>query len=196
LSASVGQLELALLRAYLHTFERRFCKAVGPRYVELDEALAHAARLRERFMPSAHRESLAARERARQSADECARALQPRPSDPERVKQLQRELARTFHPDLETDGMRRIVREKLMTEVNLAYKENDLARLELLAGALDHDENGDAAHQLAELANSPLNELRERVDYARRQQKDLLSVLSVYVMGACEEARTQGAHSG
>ena len=193
MDSSVGQLELALLRASLHQFERRFYQVAGRLYVELDEARAQAFRLRARFMPSAHRESLAAREAARLSAEECARGLTRQACDPEKLKHLHRELARTFHPDLASDQARRLVREKLMTEVNLAFRDEDLPRMELLAGALDRDENGDAAHELAQLSIQPVNELRERAEYASRQKRDLLTELALHLRRRLQEAQQKGA---
>jgi hypothetical protein len=106
-------------------------------------------------MPSAHRESLAARAQARASAEECALALGRAAADPAKLRSLHHHLARAFHPDLVSDPERAVLREQLMTEANLAYREQDLGRLEVLERALDHDANGDAARQLAELALPP-----------------------------------------
>lgn len=192
MNSSVGQLELALLRAHLHTFERRFYRALGPRYVELDEARAQAAKLRSRFVPAAHRESLAARDQARVSAQEYAHALSQPAPDPDKLRRLHHDLARHFHPDLASDQARRLVREQLMTEVNLAYHEGDLRRLEILETALDHDQNGDAARQLAELARSSLARLREQDEYEARHKRDLLGGLAAYVGRLIEDARQRG----
>jgi hypothetical protein len=192
---SVGQLELALLRARLHSFSRRFYEIAGPRYLEFDEARAQAAKLRARFMPAAHRASIEARETARACAEECALALRRPFSDPERLKLLHRDLARHFHPDLASDGARRVIREKLMTEVNIAFEAEDVPRLELLARALDHDENGDAARQLAELSGNPVNELRERTDFALRQGFDLLAELARHLSRQAAEVKQRGARN-
>ena len=192
MNSSVGQLELALLRANLHTFERRFYDLLGPRYIQLDEARAQAAQLRAKYFPTAHKDAIAARQLVRQSTEECANASHRPPADPEKLKKLQRELARAFHPDLETDHARRAVRERLMVEVNLAYADADIRRLRLLEGALIRDEIGDAAQDLAALAASPINELRERVEYAARHDKDLLKQLSSYLLKHIEEAFKAG----
>ena len=193
MASSAGQLELAILRAQLDTFERQFYRTVGPCYVAIDDARAQAAGLRARFMPSAHRESQAARARARASAEECANALHRNAGDPEKLRRLHHDLARAFHPDLVTDPERAVLREQLMTEANLAYHEGDLGRLEVLERALDRDENGDAARQLAELARSPIAQLREQAEYAARHDRDLLAELAGYRRKLAVEARDRGA---
>ncbi len=192
MNSSVGQLELALLRAHLHSFERRFYDLLGPRYIQLDEARAQAAQLRARYIPTAHKDAIAARQLVRQSAEECENVSKRPPADPDKLKKLQRELARAFHPDLEPDEARQAVRQRLMVEVNLAYQDADIRRLRLLEQALERDETGDAARQLAELVASPINELRERVEYATRHDKDLLRQLSGYLLKQMEEAFQMG----
>ena len=144
-------------------------------------------------MPSAHRESLAARAQARASAEECALALGRAAADPAKLRSLHHHLARAFHPDLVSDPERAVLREQLMTEANLAYREQDLGRLEVLERALDHDANGDAARQLAELARSPIAELREQAEYAARHDHDLLRELIAYLGKLEAEAQLRGA---
>ncbi len=193
MDSSVGQLELALLQVSLHRLQHKFSQVIGPRYVELDEAYAQAARLRSRFVPAAHREALHALDTLRASAAECAAELLQLPADPDRLRHLHHRLARDFHPDLASDQARRLLREQLMTEANLAYHEKDIRRLELLSGSLDEDENGDAAQNLAALAGTPLNELRERTDYAARQKRDLLEELAHYIGNRTLDTRQKGA---
>lgn len=193
MNSSVGHLELALLRLSLHNLERRFLHTVGPRYVELDEARAQSAKLRARFYPAAHRDSLAARERARLSAEACA-AVTARPAaDPQRFKQLHRELARNYHPDLASDRAHRALCEQLMTEVNLAHADGDLKRLEILHRALT--ESGDVISQLQQLTHTPLTELRERVDYAARHRYDLLAELSKRIQELTVDEKLRVAQS-
>jgi len=192
-NSSVGHLELALLRVSLHNLERRFLRTVGPRYVHLDEARAQSAKLRARFYPAAHRESIAAREQARISAEACAAAVAHPHADPERFKQLHRQLARNYHPDLAEDAAHRSLCEQLMTEVNLAHSAGDLERLEILHGALT--ETGDVISQHLELTRTPLAELRERVDYASRRQYDLLAQLSNRVQEMTVDEKMRVAQS-
>jgi hypothetical protein len=172
---SVPHLELALFRLTLHNLDRRFLRTVGPRYVELDEARAQSAKLRARFYPAAHRESLAAREQARLSALACATAAHPA-HNPERLKHLHHELARQYHPDRAIDPPHRTLCEQLMTEINLAHTDNDPERLEILHEALT--ETGDVVTQLQHLTRTPVAELHERVDYATRHYHDLLAELA------------------
>lgn len=195
MQSSVGQLELALLRAHLHTFERQFYTALGPHYVKLDEARARAAKAKARFMPATNRDAIAASLQALKTAEECANALTNPEVELDAMKRLHRELARNFHPDLASDNARREVREKLMMEVNAAWSHQDMVRLELLASARDTDENGDAARQLAALSASPANQLRERCEYASRHDADLLRQLSDYVLRAMEQIVMAGANA-
>lgn len=114
MEASAGHLELALLYAPLHTFEREFYDVAGHLYVRLDDARARVATARARLNPAANREAIAAVAEARQSADECTQALTKGGADPAAMKGLYRELARYFHPDLASDEPRRLVRQNLV----------------------------------------------------------------------------------
>ena len=193
MNSSVGHLELALLRLALHNLERRFLRMVGPRYVELDETRALAAKLRARFYPAAHRESLQAREQARISAEACAAAAVRPTANHERFKQLHRELARNYHPDLAPDQAHRTLCEQLMTEVNLAHADTDLLKLEILHAALT--EPGDVISQLQQLTRTPLAELLERVHYAARHHHDLLADLSARLQESTVDEKLRAAQS-
>jgi hypothetical protein len=190
MNASVGQLELALLRIALHTFERRFYEVAGLRYVELDEARAQSAKLRARFDPAAHRESIAAREQARLSSQACAAALHRPAVDPEKLKRVHHDLARQFHPDLIAEHAHRVLCEQIMTEINVAYRGGDLAVFQILLDSLNG--NGDTARELAELAKSPAAELRQRIEYAARRKQDLLAELAAWVQRLTAQERHHG----
>lgn len=76
-----------------------------------------------------------ARKRADDSqrvADESARALPPPVERSQRLKDLYRTAAKQLHPDLAQDERDRMIRERLMTEANLAYAEGDEAKLEAI----------------------------------------------------------------
>ena len=60
MEASAGHLELALMYAQLHTFEREFYDVAGHLYVRLDEARAKVATARARLNPGTNREAVAA----------------------------------------------------------------------------------------------------------------------------------------
>jgi hypothetical protein len=190
---SVPHLELALLRLTLHNLNRRFLRTVGPRYVELDEARAQSAKLRARFYPAAHRESIAAREQARLSALACATAAARPTHDAERFRHLHHELARQYHPDLALDPAHRILCEQLMTEINLAHANNDPEHLEVLHEALT--ETGDVITQLQHLTRTPLAELHERIDYASRHHHDLLAELASLIRERTLEEKLRTAQS-
>jgi hypothetical protein len=189
-NSSVGQLELALLRIALHTFERRFYEVAGLCYVELDEARAQSAKLRARFDPAAHRESIAAREQARLSAQACAAALTRPAADPEKLKRLHHDLARHFHPDLATEQAHRVLCEQIMTEINIAYRSGDAGVFEILLESLN--QSGDTARELAELAKTPLADLRQRIDYGARRKQDLLAELTAWVQRLTAQERHHG----
>lgn len=193
MNSSVAHLELALLRLALYNLERRFLRTAGPRYVEFDEARAQAAKLRARFYPAAHRESIAAREQARATAEACAAAAARQEIDPERFRQLHRELARNYHPDLAVDEAHRALCEQLMTEVNLAHSEGNLRKLEILQTSLT--EPGDVISQLRQLTHTPLAELRERVSYAARHHRDLLAQLADHIHELTIDERLRAAQS-
>jgi hypothetical protein len=187
---SVDQLELALLRIALHNFERRFYSVTGARYVELDEARTHSARLRARLDPGAYRESVAARDQARLSAECTSAVLDRRTVNPEELKRVHHDLARRFHPDLITEEIHRAVCEEIMTEINVAYKEGDPAVFEILQDSMSR--NRDTAHELAELVKSPAAELRQRVEYAARRKRDLLGELCNWLQQVTEQERVHG----
>ncbi len=190
---SVGQLELALLRIQLKVFEARFYQAVGRSYFDLDEARAQAAKLRARFVPSAHRDSKAAREQALAIAAAYAQAVPANsPPEPAKLKALHHELARACHPDLSPDEARKRLREQLMTQINLAAQSGDLRRLELLFACLENHSGKDAATAVGEIARQPLNKLRLRVEDAAARNVDLLHLLRSHVQRVTSVIRQQG----
>ena len=65
------------------------------------------------------------------------------PNDKSAEKRLYRELARRFHPDLAAAGLERAYATTMMTAVNAAYQQRDLATLRNLAGELTPEEMAD-----------------------------------------------------
>jgi len=191
MEASAGHLELALMYAQLHTFEREFYDVAGHLYVRLDEARARVATARARLNPGTNREAVAAAAAARQAADECAQALSRGGTDPAEMKGLYRELARYFHPDLASDEPRRLVRQQLMMEVTLAWQQQDMARLEVLSRIRDC---GDVSRELAAISRSASCRLRERCEYARLRNTDLLRQLAGYVISLLEQTLLAGTN--
>jgi hypothetical protein len=130
------ELDLATLEIELRNFEIRYIRQVGSRYAVLDEIEAKIAECRASRNPG----NAAAREQAegaRKQADESAQRTQAanstlkkaefRPS--EDLRKLYREVAKQIHPDLSEDEAERLRRERLMTDANIAFENEDAERL-------------------------------------------------------------------
>ena len=123
------ELSAANLRAELGAFEGRYLREVGLLYAELDDWNARIAELAAEVSGTEQAKSAAkdARARADESRaaahDEAAGATDFSPS-PE-LKSLFRDVVKLVHPDNATDEADRAVRNKLMTEANLAYRLGD-----------------------------------------------------------------------
>ncbi|MCH8157562.1 MAG: J domain-containing protein [Nitrospinae bacterium] len=128
------ELGLSTLKAELHQFERLYNRVVGSRYAELDEVKAQILELAVRMYPRAdgfRTEAEAAREQARQSAEEASEGNDD-PFSPENnfnptedLKKLFREVAKKIHPDLTSDQEERDQRHELMSRLNEAYDRLD-----------------------------------------------------------------------
>ena len=138
LQARLAELELQLLtlRLELTEFEALYHSKVGALYAELDEVEALIAERLAQLRPldtEAAEAATDARKRADDShhvADESARELPPHVERSQRLKDLYRTAAKEFHPDLAQDESDRLIRERLMTEANLAYAKGDEVKLE------------------------------------------------------------------
>lgn len=137
LQARLADLELQLLtlRLELAEFEALYHSKVGPLYAELDEVEALIAERLARDRPldsKAAASATNARKRAdesREAAAEASRTLHLPVPRSQALKDLYRAAAKQLHPDLSRDDRDRALRERLMTEANLAYAEGDEARL-------------------------------------------------------------------
>jgi hypothetical protein len=139
LQSRLAELEFQLinLRLELTEFERIYFARVGSIYAELDEVEALIA---ERIAKSKPHDAKAAQEAssARRKAEEShqaavyalATSVQPKRSDS--LRDLYRSAAKVLHPDLSRDDADRKIRERLMTEANLAYKRGDEERLQAI----------------------------------------------------------------
>jgi chromosome segregation ATPase len=140
LQARLAELELQLLtlRLELTEFEALYHSKAGALYAELDEVEALIAERLAQLRPldtKAAEAATDARKRADDShrvADESAQALPPPVERSQRLKDLYRTAAKQLHPDLAQDERDRMIRERLMTEANLAYAEGDEAKLEAI----------------------------------------------------------------
>jgi hypothetical protein len=132
----------------------------------------------------------------------------------ENLKKLYREVAKRIHPDLATDESERQRRHELMTEANRAYEEGDEARLEAIlrdwesspesvkgegpgvelvrvirkiAQVEDRLKAIDA--EIARLEETDLYQLKNQVDQAEEEGRDLLAEMATGVDQQVVEAR-------
>ena len=144
-----------------------------------------------------------ARETAEQSkaavSEERLQEIGARVTPSQELKSLYREVAKRIHPDLATDPKDRALRGGLMAEANLAYEKGDAAKLRAIL--LEYEASPDAVKgegaaadlvrvirkiaqvkrrlveiqkRIEELARTELFQLKQRVDAAREQGRDLL----------------------
>jgi chromosome segregation ATPase len=133
-------------------------------------------------------------------------------ADTTSLKQLYRQLARRFHPDLALDDSDRAYRTKIMVAINAAYASGNLARLQELAQEPDtanlleyaqtdrqlvqalyieltrcHRRLKEIRQELTRLENHKSARLMHRVEKAKKIGRDLLAELSY-------ELQTEIAH--
>lgn len=207
LQSQLAELELQLcnLRLELAEFESLYCASVGAVYAELDELDALIAERIAQRKPNDAKAAEAATN-ARKQADESrkaaadALAVPAHPKRSERVRELYKIAAKRLHPDLARDEADRKIRERLMTEANLAYARGDEARLRAILE--DYDSSPDTVlgtdvaaelvrairrisllrkgilkteAEIAELKASELFTLKSLVEDGKRSGKDVLS---------------------
>ena len=109
------------------------------------------------------------------------------------LRQLYRQLARRFHPDLALDEPERVHRTALMMAINSAYASGDLARLQQIA--LEPDTSSVAPHTDRELAES----LAREVERCQRRLAEIAKELaalerheSAMLMRRAERATAEG----
>lgn len=83
------------------------------------------------------------------------------------TRRLYRELARRFHPDLAAGSAERAYMTAIMSAVNVAYEQQDVAALHNLAGELD----GTAVAELAGIQNPHIRQQREQLLKIQRRQR-------------------------
>ena len=109
------------------------------------------------------------------------------------LKQLYRQLARRFHPDLAEDEATRAYRTDLMVAINVAYAAGDLAALQRLA------EEPDAAPRAAQSDEQLAAALQREIDHCRRRLAEIAAELatleghdSARLMRRAERAAAEG----
>jgi hypothetical protein len=215
LQAELAQAELdyATAETVLAVFEQLYVRTIGVRLAELDEVKARMAEAVFRLTPSSNeKQSQAdqARYQAKASQRSAAEAAPDETrtefSPTEDLKKLFRELARQVHPDLAADAEDRARRNAVMTEVNLAYRAGDAARLRSLLEAWTREVKANHVSQreaemaridqaieaiqrrlaeldtaLRQLMSSDLAQLKQRADQTALQGRDLLSEIAAQV---------------
>ena len=222
LQAELTERELAAanLRAELGAFEGRYLREVGLLYAELDDWNARIAELVAEATGTEQAKSAATDARARAEGsraaalDEAARATDFSPS-PE-LKRLFRDVVKLVHPDNATDEADRVVRNKLMTEANLAYRLGDADALrKILEEYKSSPESvkGDGAAadlqrvirqieriikrlaqietEVAELTSSEIAKLMATAETTKAKGRDLLAEMKKDVLHRIELARKE-----
>lgn len=133
------ELDLATLEAELQALDNRYLQIVGVKFVELDQIKAEIAEILAAQQPessTAQEEAKEARERAEQTARDTGDVSQSKKVEAfkptNEIKELYRKLAKKIHPDLAIDESDREIRTATMAEVNKAYRDGDVERLEAI----------------------------------------------------------------
>lgn len=181
LQSRLAEFELQLLNLNLELaeFERLYFAKIGPLYSELDEIEALIAERIARMKPRDEKAAEAANV-ARKQAEESKKAVTETLSIPTRkatrsesLRDLYRAVAKRLHPDLSRDDADRQIRERLMTEANLAYEREDEARLRAILEEYDSSPDTvvgtDVAAELVRvirrisLANKRIHQIEEEI---------------------------------
>lgn len=183
--------EVADLRRDVEAFQKRYERIVRPVEVRLEAARAAIAELeRQQYLRRAHplgggrpledtwqppEGYVPVEEQYRRTwqvpppPPEEPVPVRPAATDPEgmSIKQLYRQLARRYHPDLATEPAERAFRNDLMARINAAYTARDLGALQALA------RQPEGAHPEQPLAALRLQELEQIARQLKRRIADL-----------------------
>jgi hypothetical protein len=201
------ELELADFRVMLKSFEGRYLRQVGVLYAELDDWEAKVAEIEASLKPSATTSQRAqeTRKRAEETHEathgEASKAREFLPSAD--LKSLFREAAKRIHPDFAKDEADRELRTRLMAQVNEAYSQGDADALQRILdefGNSPESVQGEGVgaelvriirqiHQakkniaaieqeLSKLQASEIAQLRQDVETAEKEGRDLLAELA------------------
>lgn len=204
------ELELATLQNELDAFEVRYLRSVGSLYARLDDLEAQIAEVHARRRPTDQNlKGEAAEARARASDSQRAASLvrdigeagEFAPTDV--LRKLYRELARQIHPDLATNEVNRLRRNRLMAQANEAYAAANEAQLRAILDEWNHSPEtvegegiaaelvrtirrihqvhrrlADIVTRLSDLRSSELYKLNERVFEAQGRGRDLLAEMA------------------
>lgn len=96
------------------------------------------------------------------------------PVDPTHLRSLYRRLARRYHPDFATDDDDRRFRTEIMSQINTAYSDADLAAL-LALDAHEADAEMSVAMLLLEQLQHTFNGLRNAIFALKQQKQELMN---------------------
>jgi hypothetical protein len=217
------ELELADFRAQLKSFEGRYLRQVGVLYAELDDWEAKVAEIEASLKPSstASQRAQETRKRAEETHEathgEASKARDFQPSAD--LKSLFREAAKRIHPDFAKDEADRELRTRLMAQANEAYSQGDADALQRILdefGNSPESVQGEGVgaelvriirqiHQakkniaaieqeLIKLRASEIAQLKQEVETAEKEGRDLLAELAASVQARIADEKKK--HDG
>jgi hypothetical protein len=154
------QFELFNTRAALQEFTNIYAARLGPLEAEYSrlEALMDEAIAFEEAAPSVGENGQPHKQNGQPGHGASAKAP-PRkgkkttPEYEQKMRELFRNLAKRFHPDLVNDPKEKSRRQSIMARINAAYTARDLLALESLARHTENTTNGSGSDPNAELAH-------------------------------------------
>ena len=217
------ELELADLRTQLKSFEGRYLRQVGVLYAELDDWEAKIAEIEASLRPSptASQQAQETRKRAEETHEathgEASKARDFQPSAD--LRSLFRETAKRLHPDFAKDDADRLLRTRLMAQANAAYSQGDAEALQRILdefGNSPESVQGEGVgaelvriirqihqarkniaaieNELSSLRASEIAQLKQDVEKAEKEGRDLLAELEASVQVRIADAKKK--HDG
>ena len=217
------ELELADLRAQLKSFEGHYLRQVGVLYAELDDWEAKIAEIEASLRPSptASQQAQETRKRAEETHEathgEASKARDFQPSAD--LRSLFRETAKRLHPDFAKDEADRLLRTRLMAQANAAYSQGDAEALQRILdefGNSPESVQGEGVgaelvriirqihqarkniaaieNELSSLRASEIAQLKQDVEKAEKEGRDLLAELEASVQVRIADAKKK--HDG
>ena len=217
------ELELADLRTQLKSFEGRYLRQVGVLYAELDDWEAKIAEIEASLRPSptASQQAQETRKRAEETHEathgEASKARDFQPSAD--LRSLFRETAKRLHPDFAKDEADRLLRTRLMAQANAAYSQGDAEALQRILdefGNSPESVRGEGVgaelvriirqihqarkniaaieNELSSLRASEIAQLKQDVEKAEKEGRDLLAELEASVQVRIADAKKK--HDG
>jgi hypothetical protein len=197
-----AELSLESATAETERFKRRYYRAVGALYAELDELeakIAHAQLKRAPNDPTLRAIAKASEQRAKRSAEEAGLAAiksEPEPDITPELKQAYRRAVKLLHPDLALTEKERLRRTALMAQVNLAYKRGDQNTIERIMKEYGEDPESivgeDVASQIVKTIRR-IAQLRRRIEEVERELEALKKADIFLLKQTIEEQEAQGA---